>query len=327
VASQVGGEVPVVAMPYPLILTETGCQDSPLTRQEHQFLFEFTEVLNESARVQASLAGVNYFSPGVTAFEGARICDEGDWAVNVLDINPKEGQLLDRILPTNWVHGSAHPNQLGHEKTANALTPWLEDLLRTVESDAAVTANPPPNPFTTHRIFPASTTNISTRALGLPTTPCRGDAVDAVTVRVEPAVLGGEHLLTGVAHGSTVCHSQPNGTWMTSTQSSEDGTHVVADWDREVALDFDPNRNSNRQVIVWQGTSESWRVAVFDYCELDPDCADSEFEVREWMLSQLGDTAKGGILPVLLMLAGAWFLAVDVKRGGLREEAESFNDR
>lgn len=326
VAEHVGGEVPVIAMPYPLIMTETGCEDSPLTRQEHQFLFEFTDVLNESARVQASLAGVNYFSPGVTAFEGARICDDDEWAVNVLDINPKEGTLLDRILPTNWVHGSAHPNELGHERTADALTPWLQELLATIESDPAISANPT-SIFTPHRIFPSSTTNISTRSLGLPTTPCRGDAVNAVTVRVDPAVLGTEHLLTGVSQGSTVCHSQHDGTWMTNTQSSEDGTHSVPAWDREVELDFDPNRHSNRQVILWQGSSESWRVAVFDYCELDPDCADSESEVREWMLSQIEDTVRGGILPVLLMFAGAWFLSVDVKRGGLRREGESSSTR
>lgn len=318
VAKEAGQDVPVVAMPYPLILTDSGCEGSPLTLQEHQFLFEFTEVLNDTARVEATRAGVHWFSDGIVAFEGSRICDDGELAVNVLDVQPKNGNLWNRLSPVNWFHGSAHPNAHGHELTAAALEPWLRSLLDEVEKDPNQTANPDPVSVV-RGIFPPSISRVSVRSLALDPSEigCPSDRLRAVTVQVEPEVLGNTIPLTNVAPESVACYSDFNGGWSTVTQTAEDGTLDVPAWDREVALDFDPNRDRNRQIILWESTSGDWRIRVGGYCELDPSCASSEADIRSWMVGGIEETAKGGVIPIALMLTGTWFLAVEIKRWSL----------
>lgn len=318
VANEAGEDVPVVAMPYPLILTDSGCEGSPLTLQEHQFLFEFTEVLNDTARVEATRAGVHWFSDGIVAFEGSRICDDGELAVNVLDVRPKNGTLWNRLSPANWFHGSAHPNAHGHELTAVALEPWLGSLLDEFEKDPSQAANP--DPVSVGRgIFPPSISRVSIRSLGLDPSKigCPSDRLRAVTVQVEPEVLGNTIPLTNVAPGSVACSSDSSGGWSTVTQTAEDGALDVPAWEREVALDFDPNRDRYRQIILWESTSGEWRIQVRGYCELDPSCANSEADIRSWMVGGIEETAKGGVIPIALMLTGTWFLAIEVKRWSL----------
>lgn len=312
IRAEVGEDVPIIAMPYPLVMTETGCDDSALTRQEHRFLFEFTEALNEQTRVAASRAGVNWFEPGVTAFEDHRVCESPDLAINVLDVAPKEGPLLDRILPTNWAHGSAHPNELGHELTAERLTPWLQTLLREVASGER---SPNPEPRTTFsRFAPSSGVLTSTRSLGIPDDlECPSEELD-ITVRVQPGILGSTHSLGSLAASSVVCYTQPDGSWLVSPLPETEQTISVPAWDRGVALDFDPDLFSTRQIVLSQSSTGRWLINVYDYCELDPECADSQTEIQSWMFTQIGSTLEGAVVPVMLIFTGMWFLAIDIRR-------------
>ena len=326
IRATVGEDVPIVAMPYPLIMTETGCDDSPLTRQEHRFLFEFTEVLNEQTRVAALRAGINWFAPGVTAFENHRVCEIDDLAVNVLDVAPNEGALLDRILPINWAHGSAHPNEVGHDLTAKRLTPWLHTLLDDVASGER---SPDPEPVSAFpRFTPPSVLLTSTRSLGIPgDLDCPSEELD-ISVQVQPAVLGSMHTLTNLVPGSVVCHTQPDGSWVASPVAEIEQEISIPGWDRGVALDFDPDLFTTRQIVLWESPPGRWRIDVFDYCELNTECADSPAEIQSWMFTQIGSTLEGAVVPVMLIFAGMWFLAIDIRRSdsldvakeGAREE-------
>ncbi|MGB8362303.1 MAG: GDSL-type esterase/lipase family protein, partial [Acidimicrobiia bacterium] len=274
IRAEVGADVPIVAMPYPLIMTETGCDDSPLTRQEHRFLFEFTEVLNEQTRVAAARAGVNWFTPGVTAFEGHRVCESSDLAVNVLDVAPKEGALLDRILPSNWAHGSVHPNELGHELIAERLTPWLETLLDNA-TNGETSPNPEPQTATRTRFTPPSVLLTSTRSLGIPENlECPFGELD-ISVQIRPGILGSNYPLESLTPGSSVCYTEHDGTWLVSPLPETEQTISIPAWDRGVALDFDPDLFSTRQIVLSQRSTGRWNIDVYDYCELNPECADS----------------------------------------------------
>jgi hypothetical protein len=287
-------------------------------------LFEFSEVLNDQIRVEAARAGINWFSPGVTAFDGSRICESTDIGVNVFDISPKEGAFSDRILPTNWFHGSAHPNEEGHKLTADALETWLSDLVGGISTNSGVNANPAPS-VARPRITPPASTRISTRSIRfLEKADCPTESLP-ISVAVEPAVLGTEHSLEGLEPGSIVCHSQSDGSWQTSAQIDQSGNILIPAWDREVALDIDKN-DGNRQTVIYQRrSSDQWRVAVYMYCTLDPDCADNAEEIRVWMVSQIMGTVDGATVPVLLMFLGSWFLAVDIKRSDTLDIAQSSN--
>ena len=123
-----GLELMVVVMPYPIVLVDESCDDSPLEQSEHEFLTEFIAVLNEQLRVSAAKAGVHFFEEGIFAFEGHRICESGD-AMNIIDLQPSDGGFVDRLSPSNWGHNSMHPTPYGHELTAEVLGPHLKELL------------------------------------------------------------------------------------------------------------------------------------------------------------------------------------------------------
>jgi len=119
------GSTVIVVMPYPLVLTEDACASSPLDSSEHEFIYEFTTVLNQQLAASAAQAGVHYFADGPFAFDGHRLCEDGDRAINLIGLQPTDGPLLERLNPASWTHNSMHPNRLGHLLTAQALTGWL----------------------------------------------------------------------------------------------------------------------------------------------------------------------------------------------------------
>ena len=133
-------------MPYPLVLTEDTCASSPLDGSEHEFIYEFTTVLNQQLAASAAQAGVHFFADGAFAFEDHRLCEDGAPAINLIGLQPTDGPLLDRLNPGSWIHNSMHPNALGHEMTASALTRWL--------NEEAILAGPHPEPD------PAATTEL-----------------------------------------------------------------------------------------------------------------------------------------------------------------------
>lgn len=289
IRKSVGESVPVVAMPYPLTLTDTGCGSSMLLGSEHRFLFEFTDVLNSAVRVAAKRAGVNFFGPGITVFNGHRICDEeqayeeqtyedlrgevcggplpedevAGLAVNVIDIRPKEGALMDRILPTHWFHGSAHPNELGHSLTKVCLKSWL----------STVEGNPPPDPWAERSEPPPGQRPISTRLLGIP-----GAVLVPSELRVagelpeQAAVVGadGPYTLPTASVGSFVHHSQPTGEWSRLGPVQDAVATTVPAWG-EAQFDCSANEKPRPQVIVWQTQEEEWQVVVREYCSISTD--------------------------------------------------------
>jgi hypothetical protein len=252
------------------------------------------------------------------AFEGHRICDGEEPATNVLDVGPKEGYLAARLLPTNWVHGSAHPNELGHQLTRDSLEDWLPSLLVALEQ---VSMNPDeelPDEFKAgearRKLTAIQTARVSTRSLVFEEDSACSSVGLPLTVNAKPAVLGSEMRYNGLEVGSTVCYTQPGGDWVESPPVDTDGSIAIPGWSREVELDFDENRFSTRQVILRRTVGKRWVVSVFQYCELDQNCADDEAEIKTWMAARIASTAGGAAVPVLLMFLGAWFLAIDVKR-------------
>lgn len=127
VKAEFGNTVPIVVMPYPLVLTEDSCDASPLDESEHEFIFEFTTVLNRQLATSASQAGVYFFEDGAFALQGRRLCEHRDRGINLIRLQPTDGPLLDRLNPKSWTHNSMHPNRLGHRMIADALSEWLDD--------------------------------------------------------------------------------------------------------------------------------------------------------------------------------------------------------
>jgi hypothetical protein len=144
-------DVAIVVMPYPLVLTERTCAGSPLDASEHEFIYEFTTVLNQQLATSARQAGVHFFDDGSFAFEGHRLCEAGDRAINLIGLQPTAGPLVDRLNPGSWIHNSMHPNELGHDLTADVLTGWLND------NDVVGGGNPSPDPLATVELLAVRT--------------------------------------------------------------------------------------------------------------------------------------------------------------------------
>lgn len=146
IKEKVGDDTPVVVLPYSVSVTEEGCGWSPIDEAEHAFMFEFTTTLAEQVRIAAFNAGVNFFEPALFAYEGARVCQgdgHEDAAVNVLNLHPVQGNIVDRLNPANWFHGSIHPKPEGHRLTAALLVPYLEELLASDGPKNPPTRQPP----------------------------------------------------------------------------------------------------------------------------------------------------------------------------------------
>ena len=139
-----GDDTPIVAMPYPIMVTEQGCREAMLADDEHSFVVRFVTAINAQVALAAKQAGIHFFDGGIDAFVGDRICSQGEVdpsAVNFISLQPTEGPFLDRLNPANWVHGSLHPNAGGHGRVAAALIAWLDM--------SPPGANPAPEPGTT----------------------------------------------------------------------------------------------------------------------------------------------------------------------------------
>lgn len=318
IVDRVGRTTPIVVMPYPMGMTELGCESSPLTQEEHEFLYEYAEVLNDLARKTAERVGVNWFDPGIGAFDGVRVCEvtTSDAAINVVDIHPTEGPLVDRISPVNWIHGSAHPNELGHQKTAEVLIPWLSDLLDGVESGERQ-PNPEPNPEATFEVTqPSPFRRSSTRSLGIPADlECPAEELPVSALRTV-STLGGSRRFVDLQPGSLVCSSLPDGSWSTETRAADDGTATVALWTDDTDESADGVTRAS-QIIITRRSDGEWRLAVIGYCELDPSCAEDADAIQAWTFRQIGARASAAIVPASLMFAGAWFLAISFRRWGI----------
>lgn len=130
VRAVVGEKVPVVVVPYPIPLTESGrCRGVLLDEDERRFIRGFVPQLNGVIRDRATLNGFHVLEPMQDALRGtgAQLCSTvgGKAGLNFLALNPTSGSLADTISPKNWVHNSLHPNADGHRAMAAAAYTWL----------------------------------------------------------------------------------------------------------------------------------------------------------------------------------------------------------
>ena len=112
----------VVVMPYPMLVdvnTDRSC-DLGLSTGEREFVIDFIDKLDGVIEAAAAAADVTYLAEAKGAFEQAKLCDNPA-AANHLRVVPPAGHRLNRYLPTTWIPGSMHPNELGHERTAAVL--------------------------------------------------------------------------------------------------------------------------------------------------------------------------------------------------------------
>lgn len=303
--------VPIVAIPYPLLLTETGCGWSALTPSEHDFLSEFITVLDDRVRKSAEEAGIHFFQPGLFSFEGARICDgEGpdDADMNFFNLHPTEGGFLDRINPANWFHGTFHPNRAGHEDIARDLEEYLEPILEAVENGAD--ANPEPDPgaeFTIHRINLLEPVLLDPSTL--PTTSsmkCRFDKIGAFATVLPVDDATDTFQLNASAH-ARVCSTLPDGTWT----DSEEG--VVFRPGGDVSIQPQLPERDYRQYFVYKETgTREWRLRIVEFCNLKEGCP---YNVDKWINDQLAAAAKRYVMPAILVAVGSWMLGIGGRSG------------
>jgi hypothetical protein len=119
----------VFVIPYPVPIRELGCEGSPFTDKEHQFLHDFTVKLDEAVQRAATRAEFEYVETMATALAGSRVCDgpAGEVGVNFFAANSVGGTLEQSVNPVNWFHNSLHPNSRGHELMRAAFVQWLDD--------------------------------------------------------------------------------------------------------------------------------------------------------------------------------------------------------
>jgi GDSL-like lipase/acylhydrolase family protein len=133
---------PVIAVPYPLPVTDAGCDSTLLSESEHRFINEFVTELNRVVKDAAALAGAHYIGAVESALEGRRVCDPGASGLNFIEISPVPGSIEDTLLPVNWIHNSVHPNGIGHALIAEVVRDWLSDNDSTVDPPPVADTGP-----------------------------------------------------------------------------------------------------------------------------------------------------------------------------------------
>jgi lysophospholipase L1-like esterase len=136
VRNVVGENVPVIAVPYPTPLTQSGrCRGVLLDDEERRFIRGFVPELNGVIRDVATEEGSRMYvldgmQDGLRGV-GAQLCSKvaGRAGLNFFALNPTSGSLADSLNPKNWVHNSLHPNADGHRALANVAYQWLSTEL------------------------------------------------------------------------------------------------------------------------------------------------------------------------------------------------------
>jgi lysophospholipase L1-like esterase len=314
IKSAVGPSTPVIAVPYPLLISEGGCDWSVLDASEHDFLFELVTVLDDRVRRSAEQAGVNFFEPGLFAFEGQKICNgrgPDDTVMNLVNAHPMQGAFLDRVNPVNWVHGTFHPKPSGHQAIADALTPWLEELLSDVDAGLRP-PNPEPNPdapFVLRQVGGVET--VLKNARDLPTTmACPAETSAFATLL--PLLDAESAFSLDASPQDPICYTLPDGSWT----DAEAG--VVTRSDRGVRVQPQlPDEGWTQTFVYKDATEGNWQVRIVEFCNKKPNCPT---EVSEWIKDQLLAAAQSSVLPALLIFFGGWLF-------GLGLSATSFVSR
>ncbi len=350
IKQEFGGDVPLVVMPYPLVLTEDTCDSSPLDASEHEFIYEFTTVLNRQLATSASQAGVHFFAEGAFALQGRRLCESADRAINLIRLQPTDGPLMKRLSPTSWTHNSMHPNRLGHRMIANALSEWLDT------SKIVGSGNPAPVDardtllldVRTARPYAVAPSVVDALRADVPP-DCDITQVDgfATQVAVFDEQPGNGELseafrvpAAGADPTSAICVTDSSGTWRSLTPVLVDdaadspsminlpsstpvaelrGERVFVSGgrpDESCALHDRPGDLCDFQWLLFAGPEEgvdserSWSLRAVRYCSVDPDC---ENTFGEWTDSQIGRAMRGIAPTIGLIFLGGWLLALGIE--------------
>jgi len=294
-------DAPIVAMAYPLAFSDVSCSDAPITEDELKFIIEFTEVLNDRLATSAKRAGVNWFGPSMEAFAGARICDTdsvADSVVNLTNVNPQQGALLDRLNPLNWLHGNAHPKAEGHARIAELLKRRLQEL----------DGNPEPDLGAQFRIaMETPSRRVSTRLLTFASEPscARGELpVSALVQTIGPNE--NTWRLPAVLLESDVCYTRADGTWSEGEITTSDPWSVTVPVVQPI--------QGYTQTIVYQSVYGTWEIRVLEFCEPNPGCADDIQAMSAWTTAQISEKMVSAATPISLIFVGSWLMAVETKR-------------
>ena len=140
--ADMGITAPLVVVPYPVPIDGEGCAWSSLVfdANEHKFLNDFTNQLNNAIISAAREAGVAVVEPMASAFVGDNrlaICSRvlgsnppetknpGDIGVNLIGVESMAGSPGQITNPQNWFHNSMHPKAEGHQAMRRVLADWL----------------------------------------------------------------------------------------------------------------------------------------------------------------------------------------------------------
>jgi lysophospholipase L1-like esterase len=309
IKQKVGSDTPVVAVPYPRLLTEEGCGWSTMEASEHDFLVEFLTILDDRVRRSAEEAGIYFFEKGLYAFDGAQICEGGPdgTLMNFFNVLPPEGD-LGQANPTNWVHGTFHPKTSGHRAIADMLAPWLDQLLTDIDA-GVLKPNPDPNLNATFEVRRQAGKPIlgdpdSLTALPGLQAACPGDRVSPFATLL-PLLDESDSLKLNASPTSPICYTLPDGTW------TDDEENVVTRSDGPDMIHPILPEDGFRQRFVYQDASDgSWQLRVVEFCSLKPRCP---YDVNSWIVDQLMTTARRTVLPGMLVFFGAWMLTYGLR--------------
>jgi len=307
IKAAVGPSVPVVAVPYPLLLTESGCGWSALERSEHDFLFEFITVMNDRVRRSAERAGVWFFEPGLFVFEGRKICEGNpdDTHMNFLNLVPTEGEFFDQFNPKFWIHGTFHPKPTGHRAMATALIEWVSPLLAGIEAGAS--PNPKPDPeaaFTIRQVSSVETVAVDPRqvpsGIGCPVRNLSAFGT------LHPLLNAKTTVVLHAVPDSPICSTGPDGTW------TDDPSVVLTREGTTTEVQPTLPQQGARQLFVYRNAADRrWQQYILEFCNRKPGCPT---DVGRWLADQLLATARAAALPVLMMLLGGWLGGVGVSQ-------------
>ena len=345
-----GGTVPIVVMPYPLVLTEDTCDSSPLDASEHEFIFEFTTVLNRQLATSASQAGVYFFADGAFALEGRRLCESEERGINLIRLQPTDGPLLDRLNPGSWTHNSMHPNRRGHQMIARELSTWLQrdgivGSSNPVPVDARETLLLDVRTARPHAVAPSVADAL--RAVDAP--GCDVDQIGGFATRIavfdEQPENGADAEafrvpVAGADTESTICVTNSAGQWvsldpvavddangapsMTRLPSADPVAEIRGERvfvtggrpDSSCALADRPDDLCDFQWLLFSGPEEgadatrTWSLRAVRYCSVDPDC---ENTFGDWTDAQIGRAARRVAPTIGLIFLGGWLLALGIE--------------
>jgi hypothetical protein len=288
---------PVFAMTYPNPIGPHACPDIEMTPGELSFLRErFIPRLNHDIKLAANLAQIRVIDLE-NAFAGRRICERrlAEAAVNFIALGRTRGTTLDLSFEAlgGLIHGTFHPNEMGHEMLAHVVAPRIaaarDGRLPPLPPSAPTAKEPSPTrpsesgPTVGPQPFPALT-------------QCRGREISVTT---PTRVSSSERFATlrDLRPASTVCFHAYRAQWR-STQAGPGGTATVP-----IATSR-PGLASVNEIIA-QAPTGAWKKVV---------------------PSRLGETGPKPSLTVFYILAGiltaVTIAAVALRLHKLRQDAD-----